>query len=318
MCVFSGSSGEEVMLSERRLQEDDVENPQAALPENLHGSQEVSAGGGGSDGEQEQDEVSQQDEPHVHWCDQLERSDQDRKVEQRKNQNRENKQTELRQIHSAEKKNVLRDEKERKELDAGELQMAVQEQRDSPEERSLEEATAKMNECSSSEKVVSNTSTSAAATGPEPSSGSSSAGLCITQVGVSRRGAHRLRELLGSHAGQPKVDSVQQNLLEGLRRTLKEWCTEDTLQFLYGDDHSPVSSSVQVKEEEEELDEDDLDDDGTVAGELKRPSAAAPDYELLRRRTEQLELRVREFYKGTWVLDGSKVSGGGRTNMAAL
>ncbi|XP_037537563.1 putative RNA polymerase II subunit B1 CTD phosphatase rpap2 [Nematolebias whitei] len=312
-----GSSGEEVMLSERRLKEDDVENPQAAPPENLHGSLETSTGGDSSDGEQEQDfdptVVSQQDKPRVHWCDQLERSDQDRKVERRKRQDRENKQNEHRQTHSAEKENVLRGEKERKEPDAGKLHTAVQEQRDSSKDQSLEEATEKINECNLS-KVIPNTHpeaedtpTSAAATGTEPSPGSKhgssttlTAGLSITQVGMSRRGADCLRDLLRNHAGESKRDSVRLNLLECLRRTLKEWCTEETLQFLYGDDHSPVSSFVDVKQEE--LDEDDLDDDVTVAGELKRPSAAAPDYEMLRRRTEELELRVREFYKGTWVL----------------
>lgn len=318
------------MLSERPLKEDNIENPQAAPPENLHGSLEASTGGDSSDGEQERDfdpaVVSQQDKPHVHWCDQLERSDQDRLVEQ----------NEHRPTHSTEKEKVLRHEKERKETDAGKLHTAVQEQRDPPKDQSLEEATAKIKECSLS-KVIPNTCTeaedtltSAAATGPEPSPeskhGSSTtltAGLSITQVGMSRRGADCLRDLLRNHPGESKPDSVRLNLLECLRRTLKEWCTEETLQFLYGDDHSPVSSFVDVKEEE--LDEDDLDDDVTVAGELKRPSAAAPDYESLRRRTEELELRVREFYKGTWVLpveeqelNGNKVSGGERVNTGEL
>lgn len=33
-----------------------------------------------------------------------------------------------------------------------------------------------------------------------------------------------------------------------------------------------------------------------------RPSAAAPDYETLRRETQMLELRVQEFYRGVCVL----------------
>lgn len=60
--------------------------------------------------------------------------------------------------------------------------------------------------------------------------------------------------------------------------------------------------------EEEELDEDDLEDEEEEkhsaggSGALTRPSAAAPDYETLRRETLEMELRVHEFYKGVCVL----------------
>ncbi|XP_024865003.1 putative RNA polymerase II subunit B1 CTD phosphatase rpap2 isoform X2 [Kryptolebias marmoratus] len=347
-----GSSGEEVMLSERRLKEDDVENPQATLPENLHGSPQIPTGGDSSDGEQEQDFVSsvlsQQDRPSVHWGDMQKRSDQDKKVEQRRKQNREGfkKETERHQIHNTEEENVLRDENERSEPEADKLHtLNTHQERDSLEDQSVEEATAKINECSLSETDIPNTHTetenkasltSRSSTGTTPSSGSkhgpstaltaseqnshNPAGLSITQVGMSKKGAAGLRDLLKNHAAETKPDSVRLSLLEGLKTTLKEWCTEETLKFLYGDGHSLVSSFANEEEEkgeEEELDEDDLDDDVTaaVARGQKRPSTPAPDYELLRRQTEQLELRVREFYKGAWLLpeeeqrlDGNKTT----------
>ncbi|KAL6104309.1 rpap2 [Pungitius sinensis] len=141
-------------------------------------------------------------------------------------------------------------------------------------------------------------------------------GLNITQVGMSRRGAAGLQELLRNHTDKP--DSLRLNLLECLRRTLKDWSTDETLKFLYGADHSlrtPMADKEEAGEEREELDEDDLEDevnyeDATEVGvgEQKRPSNAAPDYSVLQKETQQLELRVREFYQGTWVEEphGSK------------
>lgn len=310
VCCFSGSSGEEVLLSYRPLKQDDVENPQVPLAENLHDSLRISTGGD-SDGEQDfvSSVVSPQDRPHVHWGDLPKRFDHDEKLEQRRTRSKEGLavETEHQQIHRTEEENILRDENEGKYHVLNTRQTA--QEQDTPEDKHVDETTATINECSLSEKVIPNTQTEDKApfTGSKhnPSTtltatsqdGHSPAGLSITQVGMSRRGAAGLRHLLD----QP--DSVRRNLLEYLRRTLKEWCTEKTLKFLYGDQHSPLSSFADIKEEEEELDEDDLDDDvTTVAGELKRPSAPVPDYELLRRQTQHLALRVRQFYKGSWGL----------------
>lgn len=144
--------------------------------------------------------------------------------------------------------------------------------------------------------------------------------LNIIQVGMSKRGAAGLRDLLKNHTAGAKADSIRLNLLESLGRTLKDWCTEATVKFLYGAGHSPGSPLTHVREEkeEEELDEDDLDDEeaqGIDAGVLKRASAAAPDYGTLQKESQQLGLRVKEFYKGTWILPeespGDGVSEGG-------
>ncbi|XP_062336808.1 putative RNA polymerase II subunit B1 CTD phosphatase rpap2 isoform X2 [Osmerus eperlanus] len=138
-------------------------------------------------------------------------------------------------------------------------------------------------------------------------------GLDITQVGMSRRGASGLRGLLKTEI---LTDLIHVNLLEGLSRTFSEWRTEETMRFLYGPDHNsnPPLTERQVKmekEEEEELDEDDLDDVVEAKGQggepghqggAWRPSAPVPDYHTLRRHTEEQELRVKEFYKGTYDL----------------
>ncbi|XP_039672844.1 putative RNA polymerase II subunit B1 CTD phosphatase rpap2 isoform X2 [Perca fluviatilis] len=222
-----------------------------------------------------------------------------------------------------------------------------------PDQPSVEETTAKLNVCSLSDSVnqtapppVDSTATQAEPTHlitfplcedsnssterkPLPSStlnktnqdghdtvSSSLPGLNITQVSVSKRGAAGLQELLKSHAAGAKPHShVRLNLLECLRRTLKDWSTDKTLEFLYGGHYSPGSAVADVKEEkaageeDEELDEDDFEDDvangdaeRAGAGAQERASAAVPDYQALRQETQQLELRVREFYKGTWIL----------------
>ncbi|KAM4728143.1 putative RNA polymerase II subunit B1 CTD phosphatase rpap2 [Anableps anableps] len=288
-----GSFGEEVMLSERRLKEEDIEDPLAAPPQDPPGSQRGTAGGDrsqSSDSEQEQDfvssMVSQRQSLRVRWADLPKHTDED------------GNQTEHDQIQTPEEKGQR----------GGDYA--------SPEEQLVEEATVKLNECSVSEPV--NTQNEVMAT--EPSAGSKQApsstptgapsnwaGFSITQVGMSKTGAVGLRDLLKKHTGEVNPDSVRLNLLECLKRTLKEWCTDETLSFLYGADHSLGSLFADLKEtKEEELDEDDLEDNDDVtepgAEEQKRPSAAAPDYERLQREAEQLQLRVSEFYKGTWIL----------------
>ena len=231
-----------------------------------------------------------------------------------------------------------------------------------PEELAVEEAAAKLSLCSLSETVPqtaplpfdstatqaevltfpqcqqTNTSTESkhlpSSTPINPNQDSHNTALTnlnITQVGMSKRGAAGLRDLLKNHtAAGVKPDSIRLNLIECLRRTLKEWSTDVTLTFLYGAGHSLRSPSADVEEEkEEELDEDDLDDEvnnedseGDDGGLQKRASPAAPDYETLRKESQQLELRVKEFYKGTWIVSeevegpqGDEVSGDIKTRM---
>ncbi|KAK2901186.1 hypothetical protein QQF64_014696 [Cirrhinus molitorella] len=132
-------------------------------------------------------------------------------------------------------------------------------------------------------------------------------GLNITQVGMSKRGAAGLKGLLKDHnKAKTTPATISLCLLERLRQTFIEWRTEETMKFLYGPDYAfRTESSAQ---EVEELDEDDLDEAEVEvslrqnSGSSSRPSAPPPDFETLREETELLELRVREFYKGVYVL----------------
>ncbi|XP_015251569.1 PREDICTED: putative RNA polymerase II subunit B1 CTD phosphatase RPAP2 [Cyprinodon variegatus] len=293
---WKGSSGEEVMLSVRRLREEDIEDPQAAPPP------PVPAGGDFSDEELEfpSSDVSQQQRPRVHWADLPGGADGD------------GNRAESPQIQNPEENGGLRGEQEGKEIPAGESAEAP------PGDQSVDELTSKLSECVTSGnqrgETRAETVSAASCTGPEPSAGSRRApcntadpsnppGLSITQVGMSRRGAAGLQDLLRKHGGALDPESVRRSLLESLKRTLKDWCTEETLSFLYGADRPPAVPFTALRAtEEEELDEDDLeDDDDDEAAEPRRPPGSH-DYEKLREEAEQLQLRVREFYKGRWVL----------------
>lgn len=123
----------------------------------------------------------------------------------------------------------------------------------------------------------------------------------ISQVGMSKRGAAALRDLLRCYGAAAKTDTIRLKLLGGLRRTFEEWCTAATQEFLYGTScpHHVPPPKVSNREEEEELDEDDLADNPADEDE-QRASAEVPDYEKLREEVQQQEQRVRGFYKGAW------------------
>ncbi|NXX19279.1 RPAP2 phosphatase, partial [Podargus strigoides] len=152
-------------------------------------------------------------------------------------------------------------------------------------------------------------------------------GSQIVFLGVSKRGAERLKRTLANLKEHKKTElrdpvNSKGSLLEVLKETLTEWRTEETLKFLYGPNYTSLRSSEclsSASQENEELDEDDLDaadDLNTVAvGEPENslncslpftsPGGVVqpvPSYEKLKEETEFLELRVREFYKGKCIL----------------
>lgn len=277
-CASSGSLGEEVVLVEKRLQKKDIEEPP---PEQLHSSEMFPADEdlGHSGREQEQEFIS-----------------------------RVFSQPQGPRVHwGSPPRNA--------------------EAMGSSEEPSVEEVTSELSSCGFSNDPASTPLTgSDPTTSPPPKENKCppSAGDCtdlkITQVGVSKRGAAGLQDLLRKHS-EAKPDSLRQNLVTRLRTTLKEWCTESTLDLLYGTDRPPAATPFTDPEgeKEEELDEDDLDDeaaDGMDAAGPKEAPSPVPDFEALRKDTQEMELRVREFYKGTWILPdrqeepGQQVSAG--------
>ncbi|MGH0175391.1 UNVERIFIED_CONTAM: hypothetical protein FKN15_072345 [Acipenser sinensis] len=144
----------------------------------------------------------------------------------------------------------------------------------------------------------------------------------ITSVGVSKRGAEGLKSLLvklkPDHPNEADLAIVKNSLLEMLKKTLAEWKTEETLKFLYGSDYRPKSPQVSAaagSSVEKELDEDDLaeflgtldiSDPGQCADKKRcqgseKSLKPLPDYTTLKRETDLLSLRVREFYKGQYM-----------------
>ncbi|XP_020505044.2 putative RNA polymerase II subunit B1 CTD phosphatase rpap2 isoform X1 [Labrus bergylta] len=346
-----GSSGEEVLLSQRRLQEEDVEDPLAARPEDPHSSQQHRDAAGlnhsdHSDIEQEQDfvssVVSKRQGPRVHWGDLPKRYDEGvkgegGKMERQRKQRREGDEEETKdesKKQSLPRKTEFDPEDPKPQLSLNidkPNEEKVTEEQGWHEEPNVKEATIQLDLCSLSETITppapppddsaaikESTQTTESKHSPPSTLNSQSTvlteqpGLNITQVGMSKRGAAGLQDLLKNHTAGARAESIRLNLLKCLRRTLQDWSTDDTLKFLYGADHSLGAPFADVKEkeevqEDEELDEDDLEVTNEATGEVdarvqERPSAAAPDYEALRKETQQLELSVREFYKGTWIL----------------
>uniref|UniRef100_A0A4W3I327 Uncharacterized protein n=1 Tax=Callorhinchus milii TaxID=7868 RepID=A0A4W3I327_CALMI len=132
----------------------------------------------------------------------------------------------------------------------------------------------------------------------------------FTTQGLSKKGAASLKMLIakskypssGRHTY--KVDrSVKTDILDLLRQALTEWNTEETLIFLYGSNfkcktlESNESSQVTCVSKQE-LDEHDLDN---LEGQ-RRMLDHAPDMERLKPESECLHLKIREFYKGRYVL----------------
>ncbi|XP_061039876.1 putative RNA polymerase II subunit B1 CTD phosphatase RPAP2 isoform X2 [Eubalaena glacialis] len=153
----------------------------------------------------------------------------------------------------------------------------------------------------------------------------------ITLVGISKKSAeHFKRKFAKSNQVSRSASSSVQvcpevakaNLLKALKETLIEWKTEETLRFLYGQNYASVclkpSSAPLVKEEE--LDEDDVNCDPDSHSPALQESQNSldeslpfrasdtaikplPSYENLKKETETLNLRIREFYRGRYVLN---------------
>ncbi|XP_054996435.1 putative RNA polymerase II subunit B1 CTD phosphatase RPAP2 [Sorex araneus] len=149
----------------------------------------------------------------------------------------------------------------------------------------------------------------------------------ITLVGLSKKSAEHFKKKYAKSRSAPGVVQVcpeiaKKNILKVLKETLIEWKTEETLRFLYGQNYASVclkpSSGPQAKEEE--LDEDDINSDpgsySSPVGESQNsldeslPFKASntaikplPSYENLKKETETLNLRIREFYRGQYVLN---------------
>uniref|UniRef100_A0A8C6E8N9 RNA polymerase II subunit B1 CTD phosphatase RPAP2 homolog n=1 Tax=Moschus moschiferus TaxID=68415 RepID=A0A8C6E8N9_MOSMO len=153
----------------------------------------------------------------------------------------------------------------------------------------------------------------------------------VTLVGISQKSAEHFKrkfaksnQISGAASSSSQVcpEIAKANLLKALKETLIEWKTEETLRFLYGQNYASAClkpSSTPLVKEEEELDEDDTNSDpdshSPALQELNsldeallfRSSDTAikplPSYENLKKETETLNLRIREFYRGRYILN---------------
>ncbi|XP_013369918.1 PREDICTED: putative RNA polymerase II subunit B1 CTD phosphatase RPAP2 isoform X2 [Chinchilla lanigera] len=148
----------------------------------------------------------------------------------------------------------------------------------------------------------------------------------ITLVGISKKSAEHFKKKFAksnqvSSSGQMCPEVAKTNLLKVLRETLIEWKTEETLRFLYGQKYASIFlKSSSVCPANEELDEDDINSDSdnhslafrgpqnSLDESLPfRGSDTAiktlPSYESLKKETETFNLRIREFYRGQYVLN---------------
>ncbi|KAH0515387.1 RNA polymerase II subunit B1 CTD phosphatase Rpap2 [Microtus ochrogaster] len=151
----------------------------------------------------------------------------------------------------------------------------------------------------------------------------------VTLVGISKKSAEHFRvKFAKSNQGSGPASGPGQgpevakaSLLRVLKDTLTEWKTEETLKFLYGPDLASVCPKLpSAPIADEELDEDDLSCDPASCGPaVSQPqnnldetlpfrgsdtaTKPLPSYENLKKETEMLNLWVREFYRGLYVLN---------------
>ncbi|XP_038177052.1 putative RNA polymerase II subunit B1 CTD phosphatase RPAP2 isoform X2 [Arvicola amphibius] len=159
-------------------------------------------------------------------------------------------------------------------------------------------------------------STQISSPGPSAASDSRHSVSEVSLVGISKKSAEHFRVKFAKSNQGSGPASAKARLLRVLKDTLTEWKTEETLKFLYGPDHAsvcPIPPSAPVPHEE--LDEDDLSCGPAVSQPQNsldetlpfRGSDTAmkplPSYESLKKETEMLNLRVREFYRGHYVLN---------------
>lgn len=308
-CFFpynSGHSGEEIQLSSKAIKTSDIDNPDCSEKHNESGSSSTPSDSGSDN---EPDFVSSilpgsrptaaGIMPQLH-----KKSIMRKKADQKVNSNHESEEQIV--IDATEQLGHCRLENQEKasacEPPSQELNTQISSH--SPSQEKLEASEISESKCSSSK---------------------------ITLVGISKKSAEHFKRKFAksSQVSRSASSSVQvssevgkANLLKALKETLVEWKTEETLKFLYGQNYASVclkpASAPLVKEEE--LDEDDVTSDPESRSPALQESPNSldeslpfrasdtaskplPSYENLKKETETLNLRIREFYRGRYVLN---------------
>ncbi|XP_072275985.1 putative RNA polymerase II subunit B1 CTD phosphatase RPAP2 [Pyxicephalus adspersus] len=150
----------------------------------------------------------------------------------------------------------------------------------------------------------------------------------VTQRAVSKRGAEHLRKLISkSRSSQTALKdkippvAIKGSMLEILTKTLNEWKSEETLKYFFGNNYVieplvPKDKVSEASDQTEELDEDDISfeahedinashlNDCLPFQNEQNVSKPLPDFDKLKEETEMMEFRVREFFRGHYVLPG--------------
>ncbi|KAM3838969.1 putative RNA polymerase II subunit B1 CTD phosphatase RPAP2 isoform 1-T2 [Vipera latastei] len=148
----------------------------------------------------------------------------------------------------------------------------------------------------------------------------------VVFLGVSQRGSDHFKRLLakskGSVRSPAESTAAKDSLLKSLWQTFTEWRSEETLKLLHGSYRttSHLLQRTQANDsEKEELDEDDLGransseaasqkhtfnslDQSLPFQDARTAAKPLPSFEKLKKERLQLELKVREFYKGKFTV----------------
>ncbi|KAL7984920.1 hypothetical protein Chor_003490 [Crotalus horridus] len=148
----------------------------------------------------------------------------------------------------------------------------------------------------------------------------------VVFLGVSQKGSDQFKRLLAksklSVRSPAESMAAKDSLLKSLRQTFTDWRSEETLKLLHGS-HRTTSHLLQGTQandpEKEELDEDDLEsanssetasqkhtfnslDQSLPSQDARTAAKPLPSIEKLKKERSQLELKVREFYKGKFTV----------------
>ncbi|KAG8555697.1 hypothetical protein GDO81_017783 [Engystomops pustulosus] len=149
----------------------------------------------------------------------------------------------------------------------------------------------------------------------------------VTRRAVSKRGVEHLRKLLSKSKSQQVSQQaivspilVKSSMMDVLTHTLNEWKSEDTMKYLFGTnyvvqhkEHNKVTTTQSQDLDEDDLivDIDDLEnasDSATTFNEslpFKNENSCSkplPDYVKLKEETQMLDVRVKEFFRGHYIL----------------
>ncbi|OXU31227.1 hypothetical protein TSAR_014761 [Trichomalopsis sarcophagae] len=119
-------------------------------------------------------------------------------------------------------------------------------------------------------------------------------------------------KIIKKKRSEQKVDPVL-NLAAKIEQNFKEWITEDTINFLFGDDSVKQKTIEKIDKQDrykilcDKLDKLQFQDEQEDVKILEKPKLKpAPHFAFLQEEGEKLDLKVRAFYQGKTVIEEPK------------